>query len=150
MEEFKCLEVLSMDNGGMEPKTNRGLVNSNMGTVTNCCGQEMATAKSKTTSLSLFQTSLMITWIMTGKRKSYIQVTESSCILKVAGLDLWMKLCEVLHIKEKAVCWGKFVYLIRIGPGRFPLKVFQAHPTGSFETVQYELGRGMFAFPYLV
>jgi len=79
-------------------------------------------------------------WVVTKRTRSQIQVAEMSFLRRVAGLSLRDRVRSsdimrelgveplLLRIERSQLRW--FGHLIRMPPGRLPLEVFQARPTG--------------------
>ena len=79
-------------------------------------------------------------WVVTETTRSRIQAAEMSFLRRVAGLSLRDKVRSsdirrelgveplLLHIERSPLKW--FGHLTRMPPGRLPLEVFRARPTG--------------------
>ena len=79
-------------------------------------------------------------WVVTERTRSRIQAAEMSFLRRVAGLSLRDRVRSsdirrelgveslLLRVERSQLRW--FGHLIRMPPGRLPLEVFQARPTG--------------------
>ncbi len=79
-------------------------------------------------------------WVVTERMRLWIQAAKMSFLCKVAGLSLsdGVRSLDIrrelrvepllLHIKRSQLRW--FRHLARVPPGRLPLEVFRARPTG--------------------
>ncbi|KAL7857954.1 hypothetical protein AOLI_G00180560 [Acnodon oligacanthus] len=148
VEEFKYLRVLFTSHGKRDREIGRRL------------GQATAVMRSlyrtvvvkrelsRKAKLSIYRSVYVPTltyahelWVMTGRMRSRIQAAEMSFLRRVVGYTLFDRVRSSaireelrveplsLHVERSQLRW--FVHLIQMPPGRHPVGVHEARPTGT-------------------
>ena len=147
VKEFKYLGVLFTSEGRMGREMDRriGAASAVMRTLyRSVVAKRELSRKAK---LSIYRSIYVPTltyghelWVVTERTRSRIQAAEMSFLRRVAGLTLRDRVRStdireelgveplLLHVERSQLRW--FGHLIRMSPGRLPLEVFRARPTG--------------------
>ncbi|XP_065817852.1 uncharacterized protein [Labrus bergylta] len=147
VEEFKYLGVLFTSEGRMECEIDRRTGSASAVMQALCRTVVAKRELSLKAKLSIYRSIYITTltyghelWVVTERMRSRIQAAEISFLRRVAGLSLRDRVRSsdiqgelgveplLLRIERSQLRW--FGHLLRMPPGRLPLEVFQARPTG--------------------
>ena len=147
MEEFKYLGFLFTSEGRMEREFDRQIGAASA--VMRALNLSIVVKKelSQKARLSIYRSIYVPTltyghelWVMTERTRSRIQAAEMSFLRRVAGLSLRDRVRSsdirerlrveplLLHVERSQLRW--LGHLVRMPPGRLPLEVFRACPSG--------------------